>query len=56
MSSMSAAVGVVDSAETLTEVIVHVRAVVRQDDVPVTAPVEVEYSLITPDGSVTVIA
>jgi hypothetical protein len=49
-------VGVVESLDVLTEVMVQLRADVRHDDVPVTAPAAVTYSLMTPEGSVTVIA
>ena len=56
MSSTSVVVGSVESIEVLTEVMVQVRAEVRHEDVPVTAPAPVVYSLVIPIGSTTVIA
>ena len=56
VSSVSAVVGSVESIELLTDVMVQVRAEVRHEEVPVTAPDAVVYSLVIPNGSTTVIA
>jgi hypothetical protein len=56
VSSVSNVSGSVESIELLTDVMVQVRAEVRHEDVPVTAPSPVVYSLVIPIGSTTVIA